>query len=230
MPGYLYVNCAGESRHIHRLLALTFLPKPETPVEELEVNHIDGVKTNNALSNLEWVTFSGNLFHAYMNDLRTDNRPVLVKDFRTSEIVRHYSLTECARAMGVSPANIHWHLKSSNRGKVSWNFYVLIYEGEDWPEVDESEIGRYRNGSAKDIIVTAVESGKSEIFESLGIAVRALDLKYNNVAMHIHRYKNKPYRGLIFRYIDDPFWVQSQNLNPVENIGLFASNSEVKIH
>jgi hypothetical protein len=203
VPGYLYVNCAGESRHIHRLLALTFLPKPELPVDQMEVNHIDGVKTNNAIDNLEWVTYSENIIHAYMNDLRTDNRPVLVKDLRTGEIVRHYSLTECARAMKVNPANIHWHLKESNRGKVSWNFYVLIYEGEEWPEVDESGMGKYRNGTAKDVIVIE-ESGKSHMFESLGVAAKHFGLKYNTIAMHIYRNKSKPYRGLTFKYIDDP--------------------------
>lgn len=47
---------------IHRLIALTYLPNPNN-LEE--VNHIDGVKTNNTLSNLEWVSRSENLKHAF---------------------------------------------------------------------------------------------------------------------------------------------------------------------
>ena len=46
---------------IHRILAKLFIPNPENLPE---VNHKDGVKSNNALSNLEWTTHRGNLRHA----------------------------------------------------------------------------------------------------------------------------------------------------------------------
>ena len=43
--------------YIHRLVALTYIPLPESE-EELTVDHIDRNKTNNAVSNLRWVTRS----------------------------------------------------------------------------------------------------------------------------------------------------------------------------
>lgn len=51
---------------ISRLVALHFLPNENTL---LEVNHIDGIKANNHIENLEWVTPKENMAHAYKNKL-----------------------------------------------------------------------------------------------------------------------------------------------------------------
>jgi len=47
---------------IHRLVLTLF--SPHTSSKKLDVNHIDGVKTNNHISNLEWLTRSENCKHA----------------------------------------------------------------------------------------------------------------------------------------------------------------------
>jgi len=51
---------------VHRLVGDTFLPKPNGKVE---INHKDGVKKNNHVNNLEWVTQSQNALHAFHNKL-----------------------------------------------------------------------------------------------------------------------------------------------------------------
>lgn len=48
-------------KHIHRLLATTFIPNP---LNKKCVNHIDGNRLNHDLSNLEWCTHSENTIHA----------------------------------------------------------------------------------------------------------------------------------------------------------------------
>ena len=65
--GYLQVgfNVNGnKSNHrTHRLVAETFLVKPK--IDLISVNHIDGIKVNNQLDNLEWVTYSENTQKVY---------------------------------------------------------------------------------------------------------------------------------------------------------------------
>ena len=75
--GYMYVCLANDGiqhqRLVHVLVATAFIPKPNS---KLEVNHIDGNKKNNAVSNLEWVTHKYNIQHSFETGLH----PKLSKD------------------------------------------------------------------------------------------------------------------------------------------------------
>lgn len=66
--GYTTVDFSGVgSFSAHRLIAQTFLPNPEN---KPEVNHKDGVKANNDVCNLEWVTPTENMRHAIRTGLK----------------------------------------------------------------------------------------------------------------------------------------------------------------
>lgn len=68
--GYKYVVLCSRCEHrtftIHRLVALAFVSNPNG---FNVVNHIDGNKTNNAVDNIEWCSYSENTLHAIKEGL-----------------------------------------------------------------------------------------------------------------------------------------------------------------
>lgn len=67
---------------IHRMLAKAFIPNPEN---KSSVNHIDGNKQNNNVSNLEWATSSENVRHAYDTGLIKTKKYLENKNFKLTE-------------------------------------------------------------------------------------------------------------------------------------------------
>ena len=110
--GYLHINLAtGDGRrkkeYVHRLVALTFIPNVNHCPE---VNHIDGVRDNNAVSNLEWVTHEEN-----MRKSPNTTKSIRVKK-KTGENVGIYSsIGEACTALNLTGSNVSACLHNSRQ-------------------------------------------------------------------------------------------------------------------
>ena len=120
----LYRNGVRKEITVHRLVCAAF--HGPAVGERQDVNHKDGARSNNRASNLEWVTKSENVQHAFRVLRRKPSRirPVVSLDRRTGALIKSYAMLEDVRADGFSPTNVsaavHGRLKTS--GGMRWQF------------------------------------------------------------------------------------------------------------
>lgn len=122
--GYCMVNVhtfyGRRCKMVHRLVCETFLPYLGAETANFETNHIDGNKTNNCLTNLEWLTRQENLDHARENGLfkgRTCQRKLKKCDY--SDIIEFWNLgftqKALAKSYGISPRYVSDIIKRKDK-------------------------------------------------------------------------------------------------------------------
>lgn len=138
---------------LHRLLGFVFIPF-EGSVEDLVINHKDGVKWNNSLANLEWVTYQGNAEHAGNEGLTTKCIPILIRCVDTGCITKYPSIIECARQNGFTKDAINYRVRSKGqRVFPERKQYMTVNCDESWliPECIEKAL--LQNGRNNAVLI-----------------------------------------------------------------------------
>lgn len=94
--GYLIVSLGRKNMNkVHRLVAQTFIPNPN---DYPEVNHINGRKDDNRVSNLEWVTHKQNAIH-FTYTLNNESwkfkkKPIIMMNMLGNDVKKFKSMTQ----------------------------------------------------------------------------------------------------------------------------------------
>lgn len=174
---YLYTpdrNC-NRTVKTHRLLALAWLPNDDF-VKRPFVNHIDGDKGNNALSNLEWCSSTENVNHALETGLNTSGSPMKVRDVKTGKVTVYRSINSMLMALGITAGSSFASITSKLPGYLLKKRYEIKLVGDDSPWYHES------------IDPSDFNHGKSYFTITVRDKLTGVERKFNRVKQFVETY------------------------------------------
>ncbi len=131
--GYYDLKIVQNGKHhkIHRLVALHFI---ENPHNKPYVNHINGIKFDNRVENLEWVTNQENVIHGYETGLNKSGlSPIIQYDKEGKNIIKEFksisdasielnidssSISACCRGVTIQTKGFHFKYKNDGNKEI----------------------------------------------------------------------------------------------------------------
>jgi len=201
---------------VHVLVAKNFIGDP--PNENYQVNHKNGIKSDNNVSNLEWTSPSNNIIHAQDSGLmKKYKKPVKQYDLENNFIKEWNSATEAEKELGLSRSISNVCLGRNNTaGGFIWKFSEEQVEeekkeNEEWKQFRDTKYQVSNLGRVKDT------RGKIKI-----------DRIRDNRSEHNLRIKEKNYTFQTGRLVAEVFIPNPNNLEQVDHIDKNSLNNNVK--
>jgi hypothetical protein len=191
----LLSNGAEHDYPIHRLVALAFIPNPNNlPF----VNHINGIKNDNRVENLEWCDASYNIWHSYNILGNTNGANIAVVQYtKEGEYVREYgSINEAYRITDIDSSAIAEVCRKDTVRKTAGGF-IWRYKG------DEDVAIEYAKTSS--VVQISKYGEKIKTFSSVREAAKAANTSEGGISgICMKRARGYNYAGgFIWRYEEE---------------------------
>lgn len=197
--GYYIVSLTSEGitkpKRVHRLVALTFLLDSHSETHDT-VNHKDGNKQNNNVSNLEWCTVSENNLHARDTGLNTSfTRRVLQLDDNGKILNVYESETIAAEKIGIGKNSISSVCRKLYGYRTAGGFYWVFEEDYDGKAPDKT------NRRGKVVAQYALSGEHITTYNSLANAAIAVGCTSQAISCVLSGVQ-KTTRGFIFKLVE----------------------------
>lgn len=180
----MYDPDTGRARDVrtHRILAYTWLSNDDIYNRTL-INHKDGIRSNNDLSNLEWCTSQENMRHATDSGLLTKVEPVKVRNVDTGKVTNFKSFETMREKFPVITVRNICDLNNKLPGHLWGGQYEVKLHLDNTPwYYEEHDVKDFNRG--KSIFTITVKNKESNVVKT-----------YNNVKMFAEAY------GVIYKDI-----------------------------
>jgi hypothetical protein len=199
----------------HRLLCYVF-KHPGQDIDNLVVNHINGIKSDDRLENLEWTAHTGNIHHAGLNQLTSKCIPVAVRDIDTGDVQYFSSIIDCAKELNLSKFAVSHRIRQDERRIFpERKQYRISHSTRPWAVPDNIELMLKKNGTCKSIMVKFILTGEILEFSRLIELADYLNVEPSTLSAWLQKDNQPILPGLIqlkygwddapWREVSDPY-------------------------
>lgn len=107
---------------VHRLVAMAFIPNPDNLAT---INHKDGNRDNNIVSNLEWMSLADNIRHGFETGLYGTNKKTRITNKKTGEILEFLSMSKASIYLGHNVGYISGELKKGKNESLNYKWELF---------------------------------------------------------------------------------------------------------
>lgn len=194
----IYVNSKAKLCRVHRLVAAAFIPNPEN---KPYVNHINGIRDDNRLENLEWCTPSENIQHAVDTGLMPPSNAKAVRQYGLDgKLIKEYeSLAEASRITNTNDEKITMCCKGQRRTS---NDFQWRYASDNIDEL--SPVAACPTKKRKIAQLDAVTGEIIQIFDSMCAAAKAVNGSSGAISNIVNKKKKThTHKGYGWKLVDD---------------------------